>query len=133
MAGIADLATDERHARMLLLSLSEPDDATPGRVLARVGRVGTIHLREDDGAVPGLNRVDAEGWRNHLALPHRLEDLAARMRGIEQSGMETVIPGDAHWPRVLNDLGERAPYVLWARGTTKARNLGGSGPSAWWS
>nr|WP_276544693.1 DNA-processing protein DprA [Brevibacterium luteolum] len=40
------------------------------------------------------------------------------MRGIEQSGVATVIPGDAHWPQVLNQLGDRAPYVLWARGAT---------------
>lgn len=118
MAGIADLAPDERRARMLLSILSEPDDATTGRVLARADGVDTIRLLEDDGAVPGLNRVDAQVWRNRLALPQRLEDVAERMLGIEQSGVATVIPGDAHWPRALIDLGDRAPYVLWARGAT---------------
>src|SRR5690606_14840105 len=73
---------------------------------------------EDNGAVPGLNRVNAQVWRDRLALPHRLEDLAERMRGIEQSGIVTVIPDDVHWPQALNDLGDRAPSVLWARGAT---------------
>ncbi len=118
MAGITDLATDERHARMLLSILSEPDDAITGWVLAREGGVETIRLLEDDGAVPGLNRVDAQVWRDRLALPHRLEDVAERMRSIEQSDVATLIPGDAHWPQALNDLGDRVPYVLWARGAT---------------
>lgn len=54
MAGIADLAPDERRARMLLSILSEPDDAITGRVLAREGGIETIRLLEGDGAVPGL-------------------------------------------------------------------------------
>ncbi|MCT1874368.1 DNA-processing protein DprA [Brevibacterium luteolum] len=62
--------------------------------------------------------MDAQIWHDRLALPHRVEDVAERMRGIEQSGVATVIPGDAHWPQVLNQLGDRAPYVLWARGAT---------------
>ena len=118
MAGIADLAPDERRARILLSILSEPDDAITGRVLAREGGIETIRLLEGDGAVPGLNRVDAQVWRDRLALQHRLEDVAERMRGIEHSGVATVIPGDTHWPPALNDLGDRAPYVLWARGAT---------------
>ena len=118
MAGIADLAPDERRARMLLSILSEPDAAITGRVIAREGGIETIRLLGDDGAVPGLNRVDAHVWRDRLGLPHRLEDLAERIRGIEQSGIVTVIPGDAHWPQALNDLGDRVPYVLWARGAT---------------
>lgn len=118
MAGIADLAPDERRARILLSILSEPDDAITGRVLAREGGIETIRLLEGDGAVPGLNRVDAQVWRDRLALQHRLEDVAERMRGIEHSGIATVIPGDTHWPPALNDLGDRAPYVLWAHGAT---------------
>ncbi|TSI14502.1 DNA-processing protein DprA [Brevibacterium aurantiacum] len=118
MTGIADLAPDERRARMLLSFLSEPDDATTARILAREGGVETIRLLEGDGTVLGLNRVDAQIWRNRLALPHRLEGVVAPMRGIEQPGVATMIPGDAHWPQALNELGDRAPHVLWARGST---------------
>lgn len=118
MAGIADLATDERRARMLLSILSAPDDAITNRVLAREGGAETIRLLDGDGPVPGLNRVDAQVWRDRLAFPHRLEDVTERIRGIEQSGIATVIPSDAHWPQALNDLGDRAPYALWARGAT---------------
>lgn len=117
MAAIADLAFDERRARMLFSILSEPDDPVTGHVLARVGAIETLRLVED-GAVPGLSRVDARVWRDRLALPHQLDDAAERMRDIEQSGVTTLVPGDERWPTALSDLGERAPYVLWTRGAT---------------
>lgn len=118
MSAITDLAHDERTARMLLSILAEPDDPVTGRVLARVGAVETLRLVEDEDAVPGLNRVDAAMWRDRLALPHRLENIAERMHGIEQSGFTVLIPGDEHWPKALADLGDRTPYVLWARRAT---------------
>lgn len=68
MVGIADLAPDERRARILLSILSELDDTITGRVLAREGGIETIRLLKGDGAVPGLNRVDAQVWRDRLAL-----------------------------------------------------------------
>ncbi|MGO1922073.1 MAG: DNA-processing protein DprA [Microbacterium sp.] len=118
MAVIADLAPDERSARMLLSFLAEPDDPITGRVLFRIGAVETLRLVEDDGTIPGVNRVDAQVWRDRLALPRRREDVTEKMRGIGQSGITALVPGDEHWPKALNDLGERAPYVLWTRGAT---------------
>ena len=118
MAVITDLSPDERSARMLLSILAEPDDPVTGRVLSRVGAVETLRLVEDDGTIPGVNRVDTQVWRDRLALPRRREDVTERMRGIGQSGIMALVPGDEHWPKALNDLGERAPYVLWTRGAT---------------
>ncbi|WP_019482531.1 DNA-processing protein DprA [Arthrobacter sp. TB 23] len=65
-----------------------------------------------------MNRVDATMWRDRLALPHRPEDMAKRMNGIEKSAFTVLIPGDEHWPKALADLGDRTPYVLWARCAT---------------
>lgn len=118
MSAITDLAHDERTARMVLSILAEPDDPVTGRVLARVGAIETLQLVDDEGAVPGLNRVDAAMWRDRLALPHRLEDVAKRMHGMDQSGVTVLIPGDEHWPKDLADLGDRTPYMLWVRGAT---------------
>ncbi|WP_404464945.1 DNA-protecting protein DprA [Micrococcus antarcticus] len=118
MAVIADLSPDERSARMLLSILAEPDDPVTGRVLSRVGAVETLRLVEDDGTIPGVNRVDTQVWRDRLALPRRREGVTERMRGIGQSGIMALVPGDEHWPKALDDLGERAPYVLWTRGAT---------------
>lgn len=59
MAAIADLARDEHTARVVLSMVVEPNDPITGRVLAGVGAVETIRLIAGDGAVPGMNRVDA--------------------------------------------------------------------------
>lgn len=63
MAGLTDLAGDERAARMVLSLLVEPNDRVTGRVLARLGAVGTLWLAEHDSAVVGLSAVDAQVWR----------------------------------------------------------------------
>ncbi len=36
----------------------------------------------------------------------------------ERAGIGALVPGDKEWPSALDDLGDRRPYVLWARGTT---------------
>lgn len=55
MAAVADLARDERTARMVLSMLAEPNDGVTGRILSHIGAVETLRLVDDDGAVPGLN------------------------------------------------------------------------------
>lgn len=99
MSATTDLAHNERTARMLLSILAEPGDPVTGRVLFRVGAIETLRLVDDEDAIPGLSRVDAAMWRDRVALPHRLEDVAERMHGIEQSGCTVLIPGDEHWPK----------------------------------
>lgn len=102
----------------MLSMIAEPDDPATGRILHRVGGVETLRLLEDDkAAVPEMNRADAIAWRNRVAP--RIEDgLPARVAQAESRGMSTLIPSDADWPHALNDLGPRAPYVLWTRGAT---------------
>lgn len=118
MSALTDLASDERHARMLMSLLAEPDDPVAGRLLRQAGAVETLRLLDGAGAVPGLSRVDSQIWRDHLPLHARLGDAAERLRDIERNGITTLIPGDAHWPGALDDLGDRSPYVLWTRGAT---------------
>jgi len=74
-------------------------------------------LLDTDTTVPGLGRVDGQVWRDRLTPPGRLEGVEQRLRMVEESGVATLIPGDAHWPRALG-LGDRAPYVLFVRGAT---------------
>ncbi|MBI8999972.1 DNA-processing protein DprA [Corynebacterium sp. CCM 8864] len=37
---------------------------------------------------------------------------------VEENGIATLIPGDAHWPQTLKDLDDRAPSILFVRGPT---------------
>lgn len=117
MAGLSDVARDERTARMVLSMLVEPNDPVTGRIVARLGAVETLWLAERDGAVVGLSPVDTQVWRGHFDAP-TAEDVAARIDVIQQSGVQTLIPGDTDWPDALNDLGDVAPYVLWTRGAS---------------
>lgn len=41
---------------------------------------------------------------------------AAAISKLVPSGMQALIPGDAHWPAALDDLGDERPLVLWVRG-----------------
>lgn len=118
MAKLAEQAKGERQARMMLSMIAEPDDATTGRILHRVGGVETLRLLEDEqAAVPEMNRADAIAWRHRVA-PHIENGIPARVAEAERTGTSTLIPTDAHWPHALNDLGPRAPYLLWTRGAT---------------
>lgn len=60
LAALSNLTRDERAARMVLSMLAEPNDPVTRRILARVSAAETLRLAEADGAVPGLDRVDAQ-------------------------------------------------------------------------
>lgn len=77
MAGLSDVVSDERTARMVLSMLIEPNDPVTGRILSRLGAVETLWLAERDGAVVGLSPMDAQVWRDHLGTPSANE-LTAR-------------------------------------------------------
>ncbi|QXQ15914.1 DNA-protecting protein DprA [Skermania piniformis] len=102
---------------MVLSMLVEPNDPVTGRLLARVGAVEVLRLAELDGEVSGLNSVDAQVWRDHFNTSE-VRNITERLDHVQQSGVRALVPGDAHWPAALDDLGEAAPYVLWVRGAS---------------
>ncbi len=116
MDGIAQLAADERTARMVLAMVSAPADALTGRLVASVGAIETLRLCREDGAVPVLS--EAEAWQGRVAP---LPDPAAARSMIDQTagaGFDTLLPGDRHFPAALLDLGNQTPLVLWTLGAT---------------
>ena len=117
MPSLSEIAGDERTARMVLSMLVEPDDAVTGRLLATVGGIETQRLAESDGPAPGIGDVDAQVWRGHFAAPG-IDSLDERLLQVRRTGFGVLIPGDDEWPDSLGDLGERAPYVLWTRGSS---------------
>ncbi|HCX85858.1 MAG TPA: DNA processing protein DprA [Micrococcales bacterium] len=115
MATLAEQVQGERMARIALSMIAEPNDPTTGYVLARHGGIETLRLIESDDEVPGLARADMLMWRERLTarvMPGLLDQVAQA----ERHGFATLIPADKDWPAGLNDLGERAPYLLWTRG-----------------
>ncbi|MGP6172203.1 DNA-processing protein DprA [Microbacterium sp. A204] len=117
MPALSDLAKDDRAARVMLAMVSSPNDALTRNLLERVSAVELITLADGDGPVPGMDRVEAAVWREHLHTAAAPEHLAARMA--EASSFRVIIPSDPDWPTALNDLGQRAPYALWAKGRTE--------------
>ncbi len=116
MATLTDLARDERSARTLLSLIGIPNNEATGRLLSWIGGVELIGLAESSTDVPGMDRVEAAVWRDRFHVHGSVDRLAVFLG--ESHRFRALIPGDAEWPHALNDLGDRAPYVLWAKGDT---------------
>ena len=109
MSTIADLATDERTARILLSLLGEPDNVFTARLVRGVGAVETVRLVTSGEAAPKMERMDIRMWRGHIHTESSPKDLVSRLRPFERNGAVTLIPGDKDWPHGLNDLGDHTP------------------------
>ncbi len=118
MVALADYASDERTARVMLSMMAEPADRTVGRLLRREGAVETLRLLDTGGSMLGVRAEEA------AILHHTAQQFAARgslgddLAGVLDGSYTPLIPGDAHWPVSVDALGDRAPYVLWAKGAT---------------
>lgn len=118
MVTITFLTKDERAARVALAATLEPDDAVTGRLIAAVGAVETMRLAAGTGAFPKkVDSVDAGLWRNKVSPRLDARTVTQALSETDRLGLHILIPGDRDWPTALNDLGERAPTVLWVRGT----------------
>lgn len=116
MPTLADLARDERSARMVLAIVAEPNHPFTGGLLANLGGIETVELIEGESSVPGMDQVDAAVWRDRARNRITVDRVAEIMA--ESDRFDFVTPADQGWPVQLNDLGDRAPYGLWARGDT---------------
>ncbi|KFI98950.1 MULTISPECIES: DNA-processing protein DprA [Actinomycetes] len=115
MDAVADQVRDERAARIILSMIAEPADPATGGTLREHGGIETLRLAQSDSPIPDMDAMRTRVWRERLA-PKLTPDVLARVDGYRQGGMAALIPGDQHWPTALADLGDRAPYVLWAKG-----------------
>ena len=97
------------HTVQPLWAMHLSSSTVTGALLRREGAVETLGLLDTDTTVPGLGRVDGQVWRDRLTSSGRLDGLERQLRMVEESRIATLIPGDAQWPRALDDLGERAP------------------------
>ncbi|MEX3564771.1 DNA-processing protein DprA [Micrococcus endophyticus] len=118
MVALADYASDERTARVMLSMMIEPADRTVGRLLRREGAVETLRLLDVGGSMLGVRAEEAS------ILHHTAQEFASRgglgddLAGVLDGSYAPLIPGDAHWPVSVDALGDRAPYVLWAKEAT---------------
>ena len=72
MVALADYASDERTARVMLSMMIEPADHTVGRLLRRTGAVETLRLLDAGGSIPGVRAEEAS------ILHHTAEQFVSR-------------------------------------------------------
>lgn len=116
MGSIIAQTKDEETARTALALFAEPGDPVTGRFIQRVGAVETVRLLASDGAVPVLSKEAAALWRKHFRPDQQPNALRDVLRATENLRLTTLVPGAHGFPASLNDLGERVPYLLWAKG-----------------
>lgn len=121
----------DRAARAIWMHVAEPGDGAAGLLVSALGASEAFDLVASDAspeeivhAVVAASRAcgdDAEStatvmshgvnrWRINEHTPEQALSGAARC------GARLVVPGDASWPRQVNDLGVHAPLGLWVRG-----------------
>lgn len=106
----------DRAARVMIATAFEPGDRVTGALLREVGPTATIRLADTDGPVPGLDEEQAAAWRAQARVN---PDRAGRvLADSDRLGLRILIPGDPDWPVALDQLGDRAPAVVWAKGNT---------------
>lgn len=120
-AGSRGPAPDERTARMALSAVVESGEAAVARQV------------DEHGAVEVWRRIGAGLLGAPLAGRARRLDLRGLLADAGQLGIRFVMPGDAEWPRRLDDL-RRAdpvqrrgglPFGLWLRGPGRLDRLCG--------
>lgn len=108
----------ELLGRVFLGRVVEAGDEVGGRWVRELG-VGEVvrRLRCGGDALPGVSAARWEGLvaRARRAEPERDLELA------RAAGARFVRPGDAEWPRQLDDLGDARPLGLWVRGRPNLR------------
>lgn len=110
----------ERIAHAMLAAVSDPYDFVTRELIDEVGAEETLRLLADaTSPTPGAVNPDAVvRWRS--VLTPRLENVSAEglAASTAEFGLRVIMPGDADWPKALDDLGRATPYALWAKGDT---------------
>ncbi|MFK0122705.1 DNA-processing protein DprA [Streptomyces nigra] len=105
--------------RVFLNRVLEPGDETAGRWVREYGPATVVRRLRDDTEppLPGVGPKRWEGLRARAERADPARDLAAA----QDAGMRFLSPGDAEWPRQLDDLGDARPLGLWVRGPADLR------------
>jgi len=120
----ARVVADERLARIALSRLTEPGDT---RMAALVSRHGAVWVHAQLAA-----EFDPAGMRSDVAARLGSMDPQRDLATAERLGIRFVIPGDAEWPRPIDDLlvappvQERGgpPLGLWVKGPLRLDQVG---------
>ncbi|MFJ5211396.1 DNA-processing protein DprA [Streptomyces nigra] len=105
--------------RVFLNRVLEPGDETAGRWVREYGPATVVRRLRDD-TEPPLPGVGPKRWEGLRARAERA-DPARDLAVAQDAGLRFLSPGDAEWPRQLDDLGDARPLGLWVRGPADLR------------
>jgi len=126
---------EDRLARAAWSALVEPGDRVAGALVALVGAARALvwvrrcaqgaadwSLLADvaGGPLDGVDRQRLSGAVARWSARLPALDPAAHLEALGRLGGALVVPGDEGWPAGLDDLGDAAPFALWARGDPSA-------------
>jgi DNA processing protein len=130
LAGVGRTPDDDAFAAAVWSCLVEPGDAVGGVLRDVLGAAtGLAVLADDEGdvlrtlsaaGVPDAARLGVAAAQRRLAP--RCDPALVRdaFRFARVLGVRLVVPGDAHWPAGVDDLGVHGPAALWVRGRPEA-------------
>jgi len=109
--------------------IAEPADEVASQLITQLGAAAALEalianrpmeeVAAAVNAVAGTGTLAIEQLRRGWARWQPRLSARSAVRAIEQAAAfdcRLVLPRDASWPSGLSDLGDRAPYALWARG-----------------
>lgn len=110
--------SEDMLTRMELAALTDPDSPVTGQLVRLLGITETLALiRDPDSVIPDqVATIAGIRWRQHAAA-RQTDTLREQIAELtDRHELRVLTPGAAGWPVALNDLGDRAPLLLWARG-----------------
>jgi DNA processing protein len=131
-SAVSNAQPDEVFARAAWTVIAEPGDRIVGELIAALGAPSALSMVIDrrpasdiaaavgdvGGAGSSVDEIAAalERWMPRLASSTVQRSLtqAARFR------VTLLVPSDADWPAMANDLGPHVPTALWLRGRVDA-------------
>lgn len=109
---------EDRDARLWLSLCTRPGDPLVGELVAAFGAVKLRQVLTADSSLTLQGRLGAHLKKlraSKLVLPPE-GHLQRTVERISRAGLHVLAPLDKHWPASLNDLGAKAPLLMFLRG-----------------
>ena len=124
---------EERRARAIWTAIAQPGEPVVGQVIGHFGVMEALErvkyladrlVQIDDMMIRTVFQpvqlpasvAQIEGWSMRL----RELNLEMEYQLLSRENGTLVVPGDAAWPAVVDNLGMVAPLALWVRGNPRA-------------
>lgn len=126
-------SSEERQARAIWTAIAQPGEPVVGQVIGHFGVMEALERVKFLAAkLPKIDDMIIRTVFQPVKLPAsvaQIEGWAMRLRELNlemeyqllsRDGGTLVVPGDAAWPVMADDLGMVAPLALWVRGNPQA-------------